>query len=46
MTHLHADVLKAAAKEALIEDPDDAVNFDANSFVRRVLHVAQAKGRA
>jgi hypothetical protein len=46
VTLLHADVLSAAAKEALVEDPDNAVAFDANSFVRRVLHVAQPRGRA
>jgi plasmid maintenance system killer protein len=43
---LHIDVLKAAAKEALIEDPDDAVAFDVDSFVRRVLRVGQSRGRA
>jgi hypothetical protein len=46
VTLLHADVLSAAAKEALIEDRDNAVAFDTNSFVRRVLHVAQPRGRA
>jgi hypothetical protein len=46
VTLLHADVLSAAAKEALIEDPDNAVAFDANGFVRRVLHVAQPRGWA
>jgi len=46
VTHLHADVIKAAAKEPLIEYSDNAVAFDENSFVRRVLHVAQARGRA
>jgi hypothetical protein len=46
VTLLHADVLRAAAKEVLIEDPDNAIAFEANSFVRRVLHVAQPRGRA
>ena len=39
-TYLHADLLKAAAKEALIEGADGSVEFDANSFAHRVLQVS------
>jgi hypothetical protein len=46
ISYLHADIIKAAAKEPLIEDSDSAVAFDENSFVRRVLHLTQARGRA
>jgi hypothetical protein len=46
LIHLHADVLKAAAKEPLIENLDGAVAFDVGSFTHRILRIAQAKGRA
>lgn len=46
LIHLHADVLKVAAKEPLIENPDGTVAFDVSSFTHRILQIAQAKGRA
>jgi hypothetical protein len=46
LIHLHADVLKVAAREPLIENPDSTVAFDVSSFTHRILQIAQAKGRA
>jgi hypothetical protein len=43
---IHADVLKAAAEEPLIEDAAGLVAFDADSFHRRVLANAESRGRA
>ena len=41
MTRLHAEVIRAAAEEALVEDPDSVATFDVRSFARRILHLAQ-----
>ena len=46
MTQLHAEVIRAAAEEALVEDPDSVATFDVRSFARRILHLAQPQGRA
>ena len=46
MTRLHAEIIRAAAEEALIEDPDIVATFDVRSFARRILHLAQPQGRA
>jgi hypothetical protein len=46
MTRLHAEVISAAAEEALVEDPDSVATFDVRSFARRILHLAQPQGRA
>jgi hypothetical protein len=46
MTRLHADIIRAAAEEALVEEPDSAAAFEVSSFVRRILLVAQPQGRA
>jgi hypothetical protein len=43
---IHADVLKAAANEPLIEDAAGRVAFDADSFHRRVLANAECRGTA
>ncbi|WP_330085281.1 hypothetical protein [Methylocystis iwaonis] len=45
-TYLHADILKAAVKEPLIESAEGSPTFDAPAFGRRVLEIAKAKGRA
>jgi hypothetical protein len=48
-TPLHAEmILRAAAEEALVEDPvgDAAATFDVSSFMRRLLLVVQPEGRA
>ena len=45
-TCLHADVIRAAADEALVEAPGGDVAFDARSFAGRILHLAQPQGRA
>jgi hypothetical protein len=45
-TYLHADLLKVAAEEPLIEDNDGSVSFDVQNFAHRLLQVAKAKGRA
>jgi hypothetical protein len=45
-TFLHADLLKVAAEEPLIEDTDGSVSFDVQNFALRLLQVAKAKGRA
>jgi hypothetical protein len=46
MIQLHAEVIRAAAEEALVEDPDSVATFDVRSFARRILHLAQPQGRA
>ncbi len=46
MTRLHAEIIRAAAEEALVEDPDSVATFDVRSFARRILHLAQPQGRA
>ena len=46
MTRLHAEIIRAAAEEALVEEPDSAAAFEVSSFVRRILLVAQPQGRA
>jgi hypothetical protein len=46
MTRLHAEIVRAAAEEALVEDPDSAVVFDVRSFTPHLLFVAQPQGRA
>ena len=46
MTRLHAEIVRAAAEEALVEDPDSAVAFDVPSFTSHLLFVAQPQGRA
>ena len=46
MTGLHAEIIRAAAKQALVEEPDSAAAFEVSSFVRRILLVAQPQGRA
>jgi hypothetical protein len=45
-TYLHADLLKVAAEEPLIEDSDGSVSFDVQNFALRLLEVAKTKGRA
>ena len=37
---LRAEVIRAAAEEALVEDPDSVATFDVRSFARRILHLA------
>jgi hypothetical protein len=46
LTFLHADVLKVAAKEPLIENTERQPAFDADSFTRHLLRVSEARGRA
>ena len=46
MTRLHAEIIRAAAEEALVEETDSAAAFEVSSFVRRILLVAQTQGRA
>lgn len=46
MTYLHADVMKAAAKEPLVEDDNGQAVFDGPAFAQHVLSVAAARGRA
>ena len=46
MARLHAEIVRAAAEEALVEDPDSAVAFDVRSFTPHLLFVAQPQGRA
>jgi hypothetical protein len=46
MTRLHAEIVRAAAEEALVEDRDSVATFDVRSFARRILHLAQPQGRA
>jgi hypothetical protein len=46
MTQLHAEIVRAAAEEALVEDPDSAVVFDVRSITPHLLFVAQPRGRA
>jgi hypothetical protein len=46
LRYIHADVLKAAAQEPIIEDEAKQAAFDAESFRRRVLANAEARGRA
>jgi hypothetical protein len=43
---IHADALKAAAQEPLIEDAAGQVAFDADSFQRRILANAKSRGQA
>lgn len=43
---LHADMLKAAAKEPLIENAKGQAAFDSPAFAKHVLRVAEARGRA
>lgn len=43
---IHADVLKAAVEEPLIEDDAGRVAFDINSFQHRILANAESRGRA
>ena len=45
---LHAEVLRAAAEEPLVEDAAGATAaiFNVRSFMRRILLLAQAQGRA
>ena len=45
MTWLHAELIRAAAKEALIEAPDTVATFDVRSFSRRILHLVQPQVR-
>jgi hypothetical protein len=45
ITRLHAELIRAAAEEALIEDPDSVATFDLRSFSRRILDLAQPQGR-
>ena len=40
------EIVRAAAEEALVEDPDSAVAFDVSSFTPHLLFVAQPQGRA
>jgi hypothetical protein len=46
LTYLHADVLKAAAKEPLTEDDKGQAVFDGPAFAQHVLRVSAARGRA
>ena len=46
MSRLHAEIIRAAAEEALVEEPDSAAAFEVSSFVRRILLLAQPQGRA
>ncbi|WP_156652628.1 hypothetical protein [Methylobacterium sp. Leaf86] len=46
LTYLHADVLKAAAKEPLVEDDKGQAAFDGPAFAQHVLSLAAARGRA
>jgi len=46
LEYIHADVLKAAAQEPIIEDEAKQAAFDAESFRHRVLANAEARGRA
>lgn len=46
LTYLHADVLKAAAKEPLIEDAEGKAAFDGPTFSERLLRVSAVRGRA
>jgi hypothetical protein len=43
---IHADLVKAAAEEPMIEDAAGQAAFDAESFRRRVLANAEARGHA
>jgi hypothetical protein len=45
-TYLHADLLKVAADETLIEDSGGSVSFDGQSFAIRLLQAAKPKGQA
>ena len=46
LTRPEAEIIRAAAEEALVEEPGIAATFDLRSFARRILHVAQPQGRA
>ena len=46
MDYIHADLVKAAAEEPVIEDAAGQAAFDAESFRRRVLANAKTRGRA
>lgn len=45
-TSVDTDLLTAAAQEPLIEGSDGHAAFDADSFQKRVLKTAEARGRA
>ena len=45
LTRLHAELIRAAAEEALVEDPDSVATFDVRSFARRIFHLTQPQGR-
>ena len=44
--NIHADVVSAAAEEPIIETADHQAGFDPESFRKRVLALAEAKGHA
>lgn len=46
MDYIHADLLKAAADEPVIEDEQKQAAFDVESFRRRVLGIAETRGQA
>ena len=45
-SYLHADLLKAAAREPIIENADKQASFNPDSFSRRLMELTQAKGQA
>jgi hypothetical protein len=46
MHYIHADLVKAAAEEPIIEDGAGQAAFDVESFQRRVLANAKTRGQA
>jgi hypothetical protein len=46
LTIIHANVVKAAVSEPLVEDADGELSFGAESFRLRVLAEVEADGRA
>jgi len=46
ITYVHADLLKAAAEEPVVEGPEGRPIFIAESFRQRVLELAVSRGRA
>ena len=46
LSYLHADVLKAAAKEPMLEDAEGQASFDRTAFAQHVLRLASARGQA
>jgi hypothetical protein len=46
VTGVHRDLVKAAAAEPLVEDAAGEPCFEPKSFLRRLLAVAEARGRA